>query len=46
MDHEAGKPLEIDALLKAPVELARLVGVPAPNLKSIHAVLDLLTQTR
>jgi 2-dehydropantoate 2-reductase len=46
MDYEAGKPLEHDALLKAPIELAELVGVPAPNLTSMHAVLDLLTHTR
>jgi 2-dehydropantoate 2-reductase len=46
MDYEAGKPLETDALLKAPIELADLVGVAAPNLKSMHAVLDLLTHAR
>ena len=33
MDFEAGKPLETDVLLAAPVELARLVGVPAPTLE-------------
>jgi 2-dehydropantoate 2-reductase len=46
MDYEAGKPLETHALLTAPIELADLVGVAAPNLKSMHAVLDLLTRTR
>jgi 2-dehydropantoate 2-reductase len=46
MDYEAGKPLESDVLLKAPVELARLVGVPAPNLETIDALIDLLTQSR
>jgi 2-dehydropantoate 2-reductase len=44
MDFEAGKPLESDALLKAPVELARLAGVPAPNLETVNALIDLLTQ--
>jgi 2-dehydropantoate 2-reductase len=44
MDWEAGKPLESDALLKAPVELARLAGVPAPNLETVNALIDLLTQ--
>jgi 2-dehydropantoate 2-reductase len=44
MDYEAGKPLETDALLKAPVELARLVGAPAPNLKTVHSLIDLLTR--
>jgi ketopantoate reductase len=44
MDYEAGKPLETDVLLKAPVELARLVGVPAPNLQTVHSLIDLLTR--
>jgi len=43
MDYEAGKPLETDALLKAPVELARLAGVSAPNLEMVDALIDLLT---
>lgn len=44
MDFEAGKPLESDVLLKAPVELARLAGVPAPNLEMVAALIDLLTR--
>jgi 2-dehydropantoate 2-reductase len=44
MDFEAGKPLETDVLLKAPIELARLTGVPAPNLETVHALIDLLTR--
>ena len=44
MDWEAGKPLESDVLLKAPVELARLAGVPAPNLEMVSALIDLLTR--
>src|SRR5580693_3712113 len=43
MDFEAGKPLETDVLLKAPVELARLVGVAAPTLELVHALIDLAT---
>ena len=43
-DFEAGKPLESDALLKAPVELARLAGVSAPSLEMVHALIDLLTR--
>lgn len=46
MDFEAGKPLESDALLHAPVELAQLVGVPAPNLQLVAALIDLLTRSR
>ena len=43
MDFEAGKPLESDVLLKAPIELARLTGVPAPSLELVHALIDLKT---
>jgi 2-dehydropantoate 2-reductase len=43
MDFEAGKLLETDVLLKAPLELAHLVGVPAPNLELVAALIDLLT---
>jgi 2-dehydropantoate 2-reductase len=45
MDFEAGKPLESDVLLKAPVELARLTEVPAPNLETVDALIDLLTSS-
>jgi ketopantoate reductase len=44
MDYEAGKPLESGTLLKAPVELARLTGVPAPNLEMVAVLIDLLTR--
>jgi len=43
MDFEAGRPLETDVLLAAPVELARLAGVPAPSLELVHALIGLLT---
>jgi 2-dehydropantoate 2-reductase len=46
MDYEAGKPLEADVLLAAPVELARLVGAPAPNLETAHALIDLLSRPK
>lgn len=39
--HRAGAVVH---LLKAPVELARLTGVPAPSLKTVHALIDLLTR--
>jgi 2-dehydropantoate 2-reductase len=42
MDFEAGKPLETDVLLKAPIELARLTGVPAPGLEMVDALIGLL----
>ena len=43
MDFEAGKPLETDVLLAAPVELARLAGVPVPALEMVCALIGLLT---
>ena len=43
MDYEAGKPLETDVLLAAPIELARLAGLPAPTLELVHALIDLRT---
>ena len=43
MDFEAGKPLETDVLLRAPVELARLAGVAAPSLEMVYALIDLVT---
>jgi 2-dehydropantoate 2-reductase len=45
MDFAAGKPLESDVLLKAPIELARLAAVPAPNLETVDALIDLLTRS-
>ncbi|MDH2428154.1 2-dehydropantoate 2-reductase [Sphaerisporangium sp. TRM90804] len=46
-DLEKGKPLELDVLLAAVVELAGLTGTDVPTLRSIHAVTDLLDeQTR
>jgi 2-dehydropantoate 2-reductase len=43
MDFEAGKLLETDVLLKAPIELARLVEVAAPSLEMVYALIDLMT---
>ncbi|MGH3314069.1 MAG: 2-dehydropantoate 2-reductase [Streptomyces sp.] len=44
-DLESGKPMELDVLLAAVVELAALTGTPVPKLCAIHAVTDLLAQT-
>ena len=41
-DVEAGRPLEIDALLGSVVELARLTGTPTPNLDGVYALTKLL----
>ncbi|HWD05205.1 MAG TPA: 2-dehydropantoate 2-reductase [Amycolatopsis sp.] len=44
-DLEAGKPLEIDAIIGAVVELAELTGVSAPALRHVHAAIGLLNRT-
>jgi 2-dehydropantoate 2-reductase len=46
IDYEAGKPLETDVLLKAPIELARLVGAPTPSLETVYALIELLTRSK
>ncbi|MFC0622465.1 2-dehydropantoate 2-reductase [Kribbella deserti] len=42
-DLEKDKPLELDVILAAVVELADLTNTPAPTLKAVHAVTDLLS---
>jgi 2-dehydropantoate 2-reductase len=44
-DLERNRPLELDALITAVVELADLTGVPAPALRMIHALCDLLARS-
>jgi 2-dehydropantoate 2-reductase len=41
-DLEKDKPLELDVILAAVVELADLTGIKAPTLRAVHAVADLL----
>ncbi len=41
-DLEAGKPLEVDALLGAVVELADEKGVPVPSLRTVYGLTKLL----
>ncbi|GAA1023124.1 2-dehydropantoate 2-reductase [Acrocarpospora pleiomorpha] len=43
-DLEKGKPLELDVLLAAVVELADLTGASVPTLRAVHAVTDLLDE--
>jgi 2-dehydropantoate 2-reductase len=45
-DLEAGKPLELAAIIGAVVELADLTGIEAPALRSIDAASSLLAQTQ
>jgi 2-dehydropantoate 2-reductase len=44
-DREAGRSLELDALLAAPREIAQQVGVPTPMLDALHGLARLI-QTR
>jgi 2-dehydropantoate 2-reductase len=43
-DLEAGKRLEVGALVAAVVELADMTGAPAPTLRTVHAATGLLAQ--
>ncbi|MER5913539.1 2-dehydropantoate 2-reductase [Streptomyces sp. NPDC001982] len=43
-DLEAGKPLELDALVTAVVEIADITGAEAPTLRAVHAATDLLAR--
>jgi 2-dehydropantoate 2-reductase len=45
-DLEAGRPLEVDALVGAVVELARDAGVPVPTLDVVYRLVKLLDETR
>jgi 2-dehydropantoate 2-reductase len=45
-DREAGKPLEIDCLTGAVIELADLVGRPVPHVRTLHACLKVLAAIR
>jgi 2-dehydropantoate 2-reductase len=44
-DVEAGRPLELEALVGAVVELARLVEVPTPHVDALYAVTSLLANS-
>ena len=44
-DVEVGKPLEIDGMLGAVVELAELTGVEVPTLQALYACVSLLNKT-
>ncbi|HXN15917.1 MAG TPA: 2-dehydropantoate 2-reductase [Usitatibacter sp.] len=44
-DVEAGRPTELDALLGAVIELARLTETPVPSLEAVYACAGLLERT-
>jgi 2-dehydropantoate 2-reductase len=41
-DVEAGKPLEIDCLTEAVIELADQLDIPVPHTRTLHACVTLL----
>ncbi len=45
MDVEAGRATEIDALVGAVVELARLTETPTPHIDTVYALVQLLSRT-
>lgn len=45
-DFEAGKRLELGAVVRAVVELAELTDTPAPHVGAVHAAIDLLAERR
>lgn len=45
-DAEAGRSLEIDALLAAPREIGRRVGIETPNMDALHGLIRLFANAR
>ena len=44
-DVEAGRPLEIDAIISVVVEFGRMTGIETPNIDAVHALIRLLERT-
>ena len=44
-DVEAGRPVEVDALIGSVIELGELTGTPTPAIRAVHALLRLLVKT-
>lgn len=44
-DVEAGRPIELEALVGSVVELGRLTGVPTPRIETIYACMQMLTRS-
>jgi len=45
-DAEAGRSLEIDALVAAPREIGRIVGIETPNMDALHGLVRLFARGR
>jgi 2-dehydropantoate 2-reductase len=46
LDWEAGKPLELDCMTGAILEIADLVSVPAPTIRTLHALTKAVAELR
>jgi len=44
-DVEAGRALELEALVGAVIELGRITGTPTPTIEAVYAATSLLAQT-
>jgi len=44
-DVEAGRPVEVDALIGSVIEVGELTGTPTPATRAVHALLKLLVKT-
>ncbi|HUT01834.1 MAG TPA: putative 2-dehydropantoate 2-reductase [Phycisphaerae bacterium] len=42
LDHEAGRPMEIEAIFGAPLRAARAAGCPVPHIEALYAMLKFL----
>ena len=45
-DHEAGRPMELEAVVGAVVELGERLGVPMPATRAVYACAKLLDERR
>ena len=45
-DVEAGRTIELEALVGAPREIGRRVGVPTPNIDALYAITRLMAESR
>ena len=46
LDWEAGKPLELDCMTGAIIEIADLVSVPVPTVRTLHALTKAVAELR
>ena len=44
-DVEAGRPIELEALVGSVIELGRLTGTPTPHIDTVFALMRLLAQS-